>query len=291
MYVHEDTGRSCISLPPVFPEPWVPVYFHDEAEDYVCQNTDFGGPCQYSMTIPATPHGWKAAWDPERFDYLCYEHPEGTGYFTLHIPFLRSRSFLPRQDTYTKTDIQQAYRRFARLNHPDKGGDPSVFTETQQYFKHALQEFDDFLQDVEGQYSDEDAPRVVWDVDVADLFLQDASTVQQFDVHVPTPLSVSLQTQRTLMLDDNACPTNPNIAELDEVVDTKASVLFISENADNHVHDLTVSPYGSIMLQKDVVKMNLCIVDQSVVSDADGVFDGGGHNGSPTVDEPFHADK
>ena len=80
------------------------------------------------------------------------------------------------------------------------------------------------------------------------------------------------------MLEDNACPTIPNIAELDEVFDTKASVLFISENADNHVHDLTVSPYGTIMLQKDVVTMNPCIVDQSVVSDADAVFDGGGHN-------------
>ena len=121
--------------------------------------------------------------------------------------------------------------------------------------------------------------------------LQDASTVQQIDVHVPTPLSVPLQTQRTLMLEDNACPTIPNIAKLDEVVDTKASVLFISENADNHVHDLTSSSYGTIMLQKNVVKMNPCIVDQSVVSDADAVFDGGGHNGSPSVDETFHADK
>ena len=69
MYVHEATGRSFVTLPPVFPEPWVPVYFHDEAEDYVCQNTDFGGPCQYSRTIPTTPFGWKAAWDPERFDF------------------------------------------------------------------------------------------------------------------------------------------------------------------------------------------------------------------------------
>ena len=237
MYVHEDTGRSFISLPPVFPEPWVPLYFHDEAEDYVCQNTDFGGPCQYSMTIPATPHGWKAAWDPERFDFLFYEHPEGTGYFHLNIPFLRSRSFLPTHDTYTKADIQEAYRRFARLNHPDKGGDLSVFTETQQYFKLALQEFDDFFQDIEGEYSDEDAPRVVWDVDAADFFLEDASTGQQIDVHVLTPLSIPLQTAKPLMLEDNACPSAPNIGEIDEVSETNASALFLSDNGSPDVDE------------------------------------------------------
>ena len=121
-----------------------------------------------------------------------------------------------------QTYIQKAYWSFARLSHPDKGGDPSVFTETQQYFELALQEFDEHMQDCEGEYSDEDAPHVVWDVDAADFIAEDASTGQQIHVDAPQPLASSLHKARALMLEDIACLTTQNTAERDEVADTNA---------------------------------------------------------------------
>ena len=104
MHVHEATGRTFHSLPPLLPDPWLPVFFYDgdDTKDYVCENTELPGPYVYSVEIPTTPHGWKAAWDHERELFLFYEDREGTGYYNLHIPFLLSKIYLPQQDTYTK---------------------------------------------------------------------------------------------------------------------------------------------------------------------------------------------
>ena len=64
------------------------------------------------------------------------------------------------------------------------------------------------MQDCEGEYSDDDAPHVVWDVDAADLIVEDVSTGQQIDVDAPQLFEAPLHEARALMLDDNAFPTS-----------------------------------------------------------------------------------
>ena len=177
---------------------------------------------------------------------------------------------MPTHDTYTKKDIQKAYWSFARLNHPDKGGDPSVFTETQQYFELALQEFDDIIQDCGRTYSDEDAPCVIWDVDAADFIVEDGSTGPQ--MVIPQTLAAPLYKAKALMLEDNACSTTPSIAERDEVADANPPCLIPLGNEHNNVHAVTVSSHRPSMFETNVVDMKPRIADEAAVSNVDAFF-------------------
>ena len=139
--MHEFTSRLFSALHHILPQPWAAVYLDELAGDFVCEDTFIGGAHVYSRSIPETPAGWCAVFDEERDAFMYYEKADTDmfAYYTLEIPYLLCRQYLPAKDLLTKKDVQKAWRSFSLKHHPDTSKDRTHFDDMQKYFSGAVQ--------------------------------------------------------------------------------------------------------------------------------------------------------
>ncbi len=149
------TGATAGRAPPLVPEPWRAVWSADDEEFYFERPT---GHWTF-QELPWTPEGWETCVDAG--DEFFFRHvATGRMVWELDVPLLQAGGLLPR-DFLVEADVKRAYRGAALRMHPDKGGDPAVWAETERRFKCVLER----LREMAAICRDGWQP--VWDADVS----------------------------------------------------------------------------------------------------------------------------